>query len=265
MSYAKLYTEDEVEIIPVGHARDLTGKKFGWLTVLGRAPTNSPNRSDPWWWCRCECGNITKVMANRLTADLTKSCGCYQRKRVAETWTTDLTGQRFGKLVALKDSGKRDSDRSIIWTCKCDCGNIVEVSGHSLKRGMTQSCGCLDQSTGELKIAQLLKQENIPFIQEATFEDGKFSSTHGVMRFDFYVDNRYIIEYDGKQHFRAVEYFGGQEALEGIQCRDQEKNEYCYTHKLPLIRIPYTHYKNLQVDDLILETSSFLVTEGEKK
>jgi hypothetical protein len=57
----------------------------------------------------------------------------------------DLTGLRFGRLVVLHDSGKRTKAREIIWSCKCDCGNHIDVRGANLKDKMTQSCGCLSK------------------------------------------------------------------------------------------------------------------------
>lgn len=53
----------------------------------------------------------------------------------------DITGIRFGKLVAIGPSDK-SVDRHIIWECACDCGTICFVSGTSLRRGLTISCGC---------------------------------------------------------------------------------------------------------------------------
>lgn len=54
----------------------------------------------------------------------------------------DLSGQRFGKLTVIKDSGKRVNHK-VMWLCQCDCGNQIEVSGDNLKSGNTKSCGCL--------------------------------------------------------------------------------------------------------------------------
>ena len=54
----------------------------------------------------------------------------------------DLTGQRFGKLVVIKESSERKSGR-VCWECQCDCGNTIVVKGLSLKNGDTKSCGCL--------------------------------------------------------------------------------------------------------------------------
>lgn len=55
----------------------------------------------------------------------------------------DLTGQRFGRLVAIRPTEKRDSQHLVIWEFQCDCGNIIERTGRQVKRGNTQSCGCL--------------------------------------------------------------------------------------------------------------------------
>ena len=112
----------------------------------------------------------------------------------------NLTNQHFGLLIALKDSNKRTNDGRIIWECLCECGNICYVSSHSLLNGNTISCGCL-KSKGENKIADLLRQANIPFEQQKIFPTCKFPDTNYLAKFDFFVDNTYLIEYDGEQHF----------------------------------------------------------------
>lgn len=53
----------------------------------------------------------------------------------------DLTGKRFGKLVALQEAGKKNG--RYVWECVCDCGNDAFVIGSKLTNGHTQSCGCL--------------------------------------------------------------------------------------------------------------------------
>lgn len=54
----------------------------------------------------------------------------------------DMTGQRFGRLVALS-SEKRVGDTRAYWRCQCDCGNTSVVSGKYLRSGVSRSCGCL--------------------------------------------------------------------------------------------------------------------------
>lgn len=55
----------------------------------------------------------------------------------------DLTNQRFGKLTVLSPTDKRMDQGSVVWLCKCDCGNLKEVSARRLNRGKVRSCGCL--------------------------------------------------------------------------------------------------------------------------
>jgi len=78
--------------------------------------------------------------------------------------------------------------------------------------------------------------------------------------FDFYVDNKYIIEYDGETHYKYnLHGWHNQEQLKAQQERDMIKNQWCKENNIPLIRIPYTHYENLCIDDLKIETSEFIV------
>ena len=57
----------------------------------------------------------------------------------------DLTGQRFGRLVAIRENGERTSAKEVFWECKCDCGEISVVSRSHLRSGNTKSCGCLNK------------------------------------------------------------------------------------------------------------------------
>lgn len=77
-------------------------------------------------------------------------------------------------------------------------------------------------------------------------------------RFDFFVNNSYIIEYDGKQHFFPIKVFGGEEQTYTIHKNDLLKNKYCFEHNIPIIRIPYD--ANYTEEDLFLETTRFLLT-----
>lgn len=56
----------------------------------------------------------------------------------------DLTGQRFGRLVAIEDAGYADVGGGV-WKCQCDCGNKTYVAVNSLTTGKTRSCGCLSE------------------------------------------------------------------------------------------------------------------------
>lgn len=55
----------------------------------------------------------------------------------------EMTGRRFGRLVVVGFARKRECDGFLLWQCRCDCGREIEVAGKQLRRGQTQSCGCL--------------------------------------------------------------------------------------------------------------------------
>lgn len=54
----------------------------------------------------------------------------------------NLLGKKFGRLTVIRDYG-RSENRSVIWLCKCECGNTHKVSTGKLKNGSVKSCGCL--------------------------------------------------------------------------------------------------------------------------
>ena len=113
-----------------------------------------------------------------------------------------------------------------------------------------KSCGCLNQSYGSFKIEQILLKNNIPFIKEKTFSTCKFPDTNYPAFFDFWVENKYIIEFDGKQHFYETNLFSY--PLSKIHEHDLYKNNWCKENNIPLIRIPYYDEDKIS-DEYIME------------
>lgn len=109
---------------------DLVGQNFGGLTVLNRKVGPSQRGT---WTCKCSCGAITDVLEYSLTSGHTKTCGCRSSYKLA--------GERFGKLVAVEETGKKNGKS--VWLCNCDCGAQTEVLRNNLVSGITKSCGCL--------------------------------------------------------------------------------------------------------------------------
>lgn len=115
---------------------DLSGQKFGYLTVLQSAVSDK-NRN-PRWHCLCDCGKEIVALGSNLKRENTKSCGCMRREK---RYLKDLTRQRFGRLVVLQYDSN-DKHGSSMWQCRCDCGNHALVRSGNLLRGIAQSCGC---------------------------------------------------------------------------------------------------------------------------
>lgn len=226
---------------------DLTGNKYGRLTVLHK-DVNRKTNSGSYWICQCDCGKIKSVKSSSLRRGEIESCGCLRNEKVyvANEYRRDhLEGQRFGKLTVLKKDETKPKG-VVYWICLCDCGNLVSVRGANLKCktvNRTVSCGCYHRSIGATNILNLLQENNINFIEEYAFSD--LPKSH----FDFAIiknDNiERLIEFDGEQHFIDVPSWGG---LELQQRRDKIKNEYAINHNIPLIRIPYWERDNITME-----------------
>ena len=236
---------------------DLTNQRFTRLVAL--YPTEERDASgNIKWMCQCDCGKQKTISAYDLKSEKIKSCGCLSKEcldlgREAE----DLTNQRFGKLIAIErceDKIFTSGEKRTQWLCKCDCGRITKVLTENLKSENTQSCGlCGENSHGNIKIDNILTKANIPFEREKRFDSCKDKST---LPFDFYVNNQYLIEYDGDYHFNKNR---GIYDTENAQKHDTIKTKWCKENNIPLIRIPYTRYNNLCLEDLLLETSNFII------
>lgn len=126
-----------------------------------------------------------------------------------------------------------------------DCKGMVQITcdmhGDFLQRAdihlAGSGCPTCNKSKGELKIRKILENKNIQFIPQKKFPDCKDIKT---LAFDFYVPKLNLcIEFDGKQHFEIVEYFGGEKEFKLIQKRDEIKNNYCRDNNIKLLRIRY--------------------------
>jgi hypothetical protein len=108
----------------------------------------------------------------------------------------------------------------------------------------TRGCPCCKFSKGEKEIEMYLKNNNIDFISQYKIKNEIFQSRESNSVFiDFMIkfsDQTYFIEYNGKQHYQSVEYFGGEEKFRLQQERDNEVRVFCSNNNIKLIEIPYS-------------------------
>lgn len=242
------------EIIHNNHSHKLLGQRFGRLLVIEE--TNKRKYGDIVWKCKCDCGNIKEIMTRNLTSGNTVSCGCYHNELWKKQITNNKIGKTYGKLTVLEKTNKTVAG-GWIWKCKCECGNIVEVSSASLQSGHTISCGCV-KSKGEEQISQILNQNQISFEKQKTFNTCIFPKTNAPLFFDFYVDNKFLLEYDGIQHFEAIGGWNTEEKVQQTQLRDNYKNQWAKENNIPLKRIPYWKLNDLTIEDIM--GNKFLIT-----
>lgn len=115
-----------------------------------------------------------KYRKEKRLADLAKELGrtkpfvCRQAAKLGLTankkrdyYELDVTGKRYGRLTAVRDTGKRDHG-SKVWLFLCDCGNEIEIPAHRAASSKTLSCGCLQRErTGEASMTHGLSKSRI--------------------------------------------------------------------------------------------------------
>lgn len=244
----------------MGKFIDLTGQRFDKLTVLFRDVQyeKENNKHDgAYWRCQCDCGNQCVKKGALLRYGHYKSCGCLHSEQAKiNGGYKDLTGKRFGYLIVLKEDNNYRKEFNInsnhtYWVCQCDCGEQKSILGISLLSGATTSCGKCSRSHGEEKIEKILKENNISFQREKIFPNCK-SKNNRPLRFDFYIDNSFLLEYDGIQHYKYTNSgWNTKENFIESKENDKYKNEWCLKNKIPLKRIPYWDLKNLTIKDIM--------------
>lgn len=212
--------------------KDLTGQRFGRLIVLNFVEINKNHKSV--WHCICDCGKECDVVGASLLNGSTQSCGCIHREMLQHRLSKDYSDKTFGYLTALEKT--YDKNNHIIWKCQCKCGNIVYLPANEFsgEKG-TRSCGCL-KSGYELQIKNILKNLNINFNTQQKFKDLKDVRQ---LSYDFSIikNNKIIglIEYQGEQHFKPIDYYGGEEKFKKQQYHDSLKFEYAKKNNIPLL------------------------------
>lgn len=232
---------------------DLKGQQFGRWTVLEFDTEKTKQAGQTYWICQCNCNKktIKSVRATHLKSGQSTSCGCYRNEQTRKANMKDLTGQVFGLLTVLEPTEKRRCT-SVVWKCYCNnCNSICYKASNDLQKG-TISCGCIN-SRGEVKIKNILKENNISFKEQYTFDDLR-GEDFKKLRFDFAIFSNdelsYLIEYQGSQHYYPSSLFGGEESLKRQKELDQIKRDYCESHNIKLIIIPYKDYNKLSIEYL---------------
>ena len=101
-------------------------------------------------------------------------------------WAKKLTGQKFGRLIAIEPIKKRSNGGGIVWRCLCDCGNECFKRAGDLRYGSVQSCGCLQRDA----------------VREAV-------TKHGMSRTKIYKIWQAMIQRCNNPKSTAYKYYGG--------------------------------------------------------
>ena len=235
------------------HFKDLTGQKFGRLTVIKETDQYVSPQGNKYtrWLCRCDCGNEATVLSCHLSSGAISSCGCYSAELTSQLNAKNLIGERFGKLTVVDkaDDELQKTSLRLLWKCICDCGNECIKDTNSLTMGNTISCGCL-HSQGEFKLTEIFKNHNIQYETQKKFDDLR-GVNDGILSYDFYLPNyNLLIEYQGVQHYEPIDFGCGEiyakERYVQQQEHDKRKREYAEKNGYRLLEIPYYNSNNME-------------------
>jgi very-short-patch-repair endonuclease len=184
------------------------------------------------------------VFKQRVSNHMNLKDGCPKCAGVGK-WNTDLLVLEFKKIHKDKfDYSKvlfENVDKKVEIICK-EHGSFYQ---NIYKHLNGQGCRfCESPSKGEDYIKMWLDDLKINYIRQHSFETCKYVNK---LSFDFYLpDYNFCIEFDGEQHFKPVEYFGGEKGFELNKKRDSIKNKWCLDNNIDLIRIKYNEVNKIK-------------------
>lgn len=192
------------------------------------------------------CGYTWNICPSEFYNNNTRCPRCQGKERYTTEYFGKLVRELTNNEYCLKSNYVNNRTEVEIEHLHCNTVFCVVPTLFLYEERRCPTCKNTN-SKGERKISEILSTRNIEFKQQFTFEDCKFIK---LLRFDFGIlkDGNLIalIEFDGKQHYEPIKWFGGVTKYELQQGRDSIKNEYCKTNGIPLLRIPYWEYSNIE-------------------
>ena len=223
--------------------RKLSKRHRGRIVVLDQFQnTKTPIRVK-----HLDCGKIWKV-APRVS--MRHGCHNCANRKSDEEFRAELEETHNGEIVALEPY---KTVRDNIRVKHVTCGHEWRPNPTDLI-GKFHGCPKCASSKGNQKIDSILSKKKINFIREQRFESCSYKIP---LPFDFYLPKfDALIEFDGAQHFKVVEYWGGEEGLQERILKDEIKNEWCHMNSKRLYRIRFDQDVTSRMREILKELGS---------
>jgi uncharacterized Zn-finger protein len=192
---------------------------------------------------KCDKGHIWESVAHDVKYSKSWCPYCSNSVKLTIEEMCEIALNRNGKCLSEEYI---NSHTKLLW--ECEKGHQWHAKPYLVKN-LKNWCPYCRESLGERRINKCLQYHNINFIREYKFNDCRGISQR--LPFDFYLPEiNVLIEYDGRQHFKPVNFYGcsKDEALKSfleLKQNDEIKNKYCADNNIKLIRIPYNE-KNIE-------------------
>lgn len=199
-------------------------------TLLSTKYENSTSKLD----FKCPNGHINKINYSDFRAG-NRCIDCSKVRRSTFEEVREVFESNNCVLLSNKYTKSKDKLNYI-----CPVGHVGKITYDSFSRGTR--CGICMESKGEVAIRKHLQKIKLEFVPEMKFKQCK---SERCLPFDFYVNNQFIIEFDGEQHFKSVDFYGGEKKFKKRQLHDKIKTDFCFDYHIPLLRISYDCIKDI--------------------
>ena len=199
--------------------------------------------------------NKHKKEFSQLVSSHIKGCGCPECSKEERTkrkkYTTEFFIERainiFGDFYSYEKTIYKKSKEKLVVTCR-QHGDFY-ITPNSFLNG--KGCPKCNMSSGETRILGFLEELKIDYKPQKKFEECKDKQE---LPFDFYLpEHNLCIEFDGKQHYKPVDFFGGDKKFKDRKRKDKIKTKFCKDNNIELLRIPYWEQNNIRsiLDDML--------------
>lgn len=183
------------------------------------------------------CGNVYEVKPkNFIKGSRCLKCRLLNVTKTNDEWLKevyDMVGDEYTFLESYMTAKDK------IKACHNKCGYVWYITPHDFLKGVRcPICMSITKSRGEAETMKWLDSNGYEYMYQKTFADCRKEKP---LPFDFYIPSaKMAIEYDGEQHFKPIDYFGGDKEFTKRINYDKIKNQYCDDNDIFLVRIPYT-------------------------
>lgn len=184
---------------------------------------------------KCPKGHLSHMSWHQFNSQGMRCVECNKQNQFKETKAAvEKEVLKIGyEFIGIHYKG---NELQVEW--RCDKKHEVVTRWSHFRNGTR--CSICNESKGERAIRRFLRKNHIPFKEQYTFPNCRNIRP---LPFDFIIKLRNkkvaLIEYQGEQHYKPVEFFGGREKLKLQQINDDIKRTYCRVNNIPLIEIPY--------------------------
>lgn len=212
------------------------------IKLIKRCSFNHSSAARDIYLYRCKCGNI---YSKSYESQLRRGYGCPDCVDGYMTWTLE-TARVYCEEIGSKFLSSNFDKMTDEYKFECSkCGNIFSRTFQNLLRYSSLCRECTSKSKGEDKIREILELKNIDYIEEKSFKYC-VGSKGWKLRYDFFIPKmNTLIEYNGKQHYKAIDFFGGEDTLNIQKENDKIKKEFAKINNINLVVISYWDYDKI--------------------